>query len=59
MPSLHAFIDSIIQEQDKMIHMGALRSSPNQALLVGETRNVKARRNQKGKEKMNIEFEPK
>ena len=39
--------------------MGALRSSPNQALLVGETRNVQARRKQKGKEKRNIEFEPK
>ena len=34
--------------------MGALRASPTQALLVGETR-----RKHKGKEKRNTEFEPK
>ena len=39
--------------------MGAFRASPNQALLVGETRNVQARRKQKGKEKRNTKFEPK
>ena len=39
--------------------MGALRASPNQALLAGETRNAQARRKQKAKEKRNIEFEPK
>ena len=39
--------------------MGALRASPNQALLAGETRNAQARRKQKGKEKINTEFEPK
>ena len=39
--------------------MGALRASPNQALLAGETRNAQSRRKQKGKEKRNTEFEPK
>ena len=39
--------------------MGALRASPNQALLAGETRNAQGRRKQKGKQKRNIEFEPK
>ena len=39
--------------------MGALKASPNQALLVGETNNVQAMRKQKGKEKRNIDFEPK
>ena len=39
--------------------MGALRASSNQALLTGETRNAQARRKQKGKEKIHIEFEPK
>ena len=39
--------------------MGSLRASPNQALLVGETKNAQARRKQKGKEKRNTEFEPK
>ena len=39
--------------------MGAIRSSTNQALLVGETKNVQSRRKQKGKEKRNTKFEPK
>ena len=38
--------------------MGALRASPNQALLVGETKNAQARRKQEEKEKKNTEFEP-
>ena len=42
-----------------MIHMGALGASPNQALLVGETKNAQIRRKHKGKEKRNTEFEPK
>ena len=42
-----------------MIHMGSIRASPNQALLASETRNAQARRKHKGKEKINIEFEPK
>ena len=59
MPSLDAFIESLIQEKDKLIQMGALRASPNQALLASETRNAQARSTQKGKEKINTEFEPK
>ena len=39
--------------------MGALRASPNEALLDEETRNAQARRKLKGKEKRNNEFEPK
>ena len=39
--------------------MGALKASPNQSLLAGETNNVQARRKQKGKEKRNTEFKPK
>ena len=39
--------------------MGALRASPNQALIGSEIRNVHERRKKKGKEKRHIEFEPK
>ena len=39
--------------------MGALKASPNQALLAGETRNAQTRMKHKGKEKGNTEFEPK
>ena len=59
MPSLDAFIESLIQEQDKQIQMWSLRASPNQALLDGETKNVEARRKKKGKEKRNTECKPK
>ena len=37
--------------------MGYLIASPNQYLLVGETRNAQARKKHKGKEKRNTEFE--
>ena len=39
--------------------MGALGASPNQYLLDGETRNARAIRKHKGKDKINIEFEHK
>ena len=59
MPSLDSLIESLIQEQDKIIQMGDLRASPNKSLLAGQTRNSQARRKQKSKYKRNIEFEPK
>ena len=55
-PSLNSFLESLIQEQDKLIQMGVIRASTNQALLVGETNNAEARRKQKGKDKRNIKF---
>ena len=36
--------------------MGALRASPNQSLFLGGTKNVQARRKQKGKEKRNTKL---
>ena len=59
MPSLNAFTESRIQEQDNMIQMGTLVSSLNQSLLDGGKTNEKARRKQEGKEKRNNEFKPK
>ena len=59
MVSLDSFTRSLIQEQDKLVQMGALKASPNQALLASETSNAQAKRKQKGKEKKKIEFEPK
>ena len=37
--------------------MGALRASPNQTLLAGETKNAQSRRKKKGKENNNTKFE--
>ena len=59
MTSLDSFTESVIQEQDKLIQMGALKASPNQSLLAGETSIAQSRRKHKGKEKRNTEFEPK
>ena len=39
-----------------MIQMGVVKASKNQALLVGETKNVKAKGKQKGKEKRSTNF---
>ena len=39
--------------------MGALKASKNQALLAGETKSVQAKGKHKGKDKNNVEVEPK
>ena len=39
-PSLYSFIESLIKEQDKLIHIGDLKASKNQDLLFGETKNA-------------------
>ena len=53
MTSLDSFIESLIQEQDKLIQMGVLKASKNQALLVGETNNMQEKGKHKGKDKRN------
>ena len=42
-----------------MIHMGVLKSSKNNDLLVGDSKNAQEKWNQRGKEKKNIDFKPK
>ena len=34
MPSLDAFVESLIQEQDKLVQMGVIQTSKNQALFM-------------------------
>ena len=58
-PSLDSFIESLIQEQDKLIQMGALKASKNQALLARDTKNVQAKENHRGKNKKNSNLKPK
>ena len=50
---------SIIKEQDKLIHMGALKACKKQVVLAGETKNVQAKGKQKGKDKKNYDIKPK
>ena len=59
MPSLDVFAESLIQEQDKLIQMGVVRTSKNQALLAGDSSNAQAIGNKKGKETKNIDSKPK
>ena len=59
MPYLDYFSESLIQEQDKLVQMGVIQTSKNQALSVGDSNNVQARGKHKGKETKNTDSEPK
>ena len=43
MPSLNAFIESLAKEHDKLVKMGSLRSSKDQALFVGKPKATDAK----------------
>ena len=58
-PSLDAFVESLLQELDKLVQMGVLQTSKNLALLVIDSNNVKERGKHKGKETKNIDSKPK
>ena len=49
-PSLDSFVESLIQEQDKLVQMGVIQTSKNQALLMKYSNNVQERGKHKGKE---------
>ena len=59
MSSLDAFTKFLIQEQYKLIQTGGLRASKNQDLVDGETNNAQEKGKNKGKDKNNIDFNPK
>ena len=59
MPSLNAFVESLIQEQDKLVQMGVIQTSKNQTLFVINSNNVQARGKHKGKETKNTDSKPK
>ena len=59
MPSLNAFVDSLIQDQDKLVQMGVIQTSKNQALFVGDSNNAQEREKLKGKETKNTNSNPK
>ena len=58
MPSLDDFVESLIQEQDKLVQMGVIQTSKNQALLMTESNNVQARGRHKGKDPKAIDLKP-
>ena len=49
MPSLNAFIESLTSEHDKLVQMGIIRSSSDQALHVSGPKDLKG----KGKQQKN------
>ena len=43
LPSLDSFSESLIKEQDKLIQMGVIQTSKDQALLVTKSSKVQER----------------
>ena len=58
MPSLDAFTESLIQEKDKLIQMGALKATKDLSILAEETNDAQVKGRHKGKDKKNIETKP-
>ena len=48
MPSLAEFMESLTQEQDKLVMMGTIKPSKNQALVAGDSK-VDSKRKKKSK----------
>ena len=59
MPSLDVFGESLIQEQYKLVQMGVIHTSKNQALLVIDLNNAQERGKHKGRETKNTDSRPK
>ena len=58
-PSLDMFVESLIQEHDKLVQMGVLQTSKNQALLMSDSTNAQAKGKHKGKEPKSFDLKPK
>ena len=56
---LDNFVDSLIQEKYKLVQMGVIHTSKNQALLVIESNNAQSRGKNKGKETKKTDLNPK
>ena len=59
MPSLDTFVESLIQEKDKLVQMGVIQTSKNQALLMKDSNNAQARGKHKGKDPKATNSKPK
>ena len=58
-PSLDGFSKSLIQEQDKLVHMGVIQTSKKQALLMTYSTNAQAKGRHKAKEPKASDSKPK
>ena len=59
LPSLDSFSESLIKEQDKLIRMGVIQTSKDQALLVTDSSKVQAKGKSKKKEPKAADSKPK
>ena len=59
MPSLDSFAESLIQEQEKLVQMGVIQTSKNQALLVTYSTKAQAKGRPKGKDPKASNSKPK
>ena len=59
MPFLDDFVESMIQEKEKLVQMGVIQTSKNQALFVGDSNIAQVRGKHKGKETKNTDSRPK
>ena len=58
-PSLDSFSESLIKEQEKLIRMGIIKTSKDQALLVTDFSKVKSKGKSKKKEPKEADLRPK
>ena len=58
-PSLDSFSKSLIKEQDKLIRMGVIKTSKDQALLVTDSSKAQAKGKSKKKEPKVVDSKPK
>ena len=58
-PSLNAFFESLIQEQDKLVQMRVIHTSKNQELCVVDSNNAQEIGKNRGKETPNNDSKPK
>ena len=56
MPTLNAFIESLTSEHDKLVQMGIIRSSRDQALHVSRPKDLKGKGKQQKNPKINLKL---
>ena len=59
MPSLNSFVESLIQEKEKLIQMGVIKTSKDQSLLVTDSNKAQDKGKSKGKEHKANDSKPK
>ena len=59
LPSLDSFSESLIKEKNKLIRMGVIQTSKDQALLVTDSSKVKEKGKSKKKEPKVADLNPK